>query len=69
MTIDRTSKTWLALKAWAEDQIRSSRAELESMGTSPDMTAFHRGRITALRGLLAQGADGPEIVATSNFYL
>lgn len=51
--VDTNSSTWLVLKKAAEEMIIKAQRELEVRGTALDATEFERGRIRALRDILA----------------
>ncbi|WP_022727231.1 hypothetical protein [Fodinicurvata sediminis] len=51
--IDTASATWDGVKEWGEAQLERSRSTLEAPGTSPIDTEYQRGRVAALRDLLA----------------
>lgn len=51
--IDDQSLTWATVRDHCKAALAASRAVLESPGTSADATALHRGRIQALKGVLA----------------
>jgi len=50
--IDIHSGTWLAVKAWAEGELTSKKARLESIHSDHDTTTLTRGEIITLRKLL-----------------
>ena len=54
-SIDTTSRDWRAIERWARDGIEKARDALESAGLAPTETERLRGRIQALRALLALG--------------
>lgn len=51
--IDRTTATWCRVRDWAMGQIHISSVALESTETNQEMTAYHRGRVAALRSLIS----------------
>jgi hypothetical protein len=51
--IDPHSRTWRAVKDWAEARLTSSRSTIEAVGMPPLETEYERGRIAAMRELLA----------------
>jgi hypothetical protein len=50
--IEKTSATWAAVCAWAEQEIEHARAILESHGHGIEETEFRRGRVSVLKELL-----------------
>lgn len=65
--IDTNSSTWLFVKKTAEEMIARAQRELEVRGTAPDATEFERGRIKALRDILALADPKPAIKETVPF--
>lgn len=63
--IDEHSRTWRAVKQWAEDRLVSSRATIEAAGMPPMDTEYQRGRIAVLRELL--GLTEPDTVVSEEF--
>lgn len=51
--LDPHSATWQAVKVHAEQELVIARAMLESNGLDHDETQFQRGKIVALKKLLA----------------
>lgn len=51
-TVDENSRTWRAVKEWADKRMTSSRASLEAQGLEPVQTEFERGRIAAAKELM-----------------
>jgi hypothetical protein len=58
--IEPHSRTWRAVKEWAEARLTSSRSTLEAAGLPREETEYERGRISALRELL--GLTEPPII-------
>lgn len=58
--IDPTSETWAAVKAYAIERRQHLGLKLESIGNSETDTAVLRGRIAALKDLLALEKDPAE---------
>lgn len=59
--IDRHSETWTTVAGHAEKELQSLRVRLESSGTDQAATENIRGRIQALREILALAAERQEI--------
>lgn len=57
--IDPSSRTWRAIRAWAEKGLKRSRDAIETPGYGTMETEFERGRIAALRELVALPAPRP----------
>lgn len=53
--IDPFSETWRRVRKHAQDEIATAALALEQQGTGQLTTEFHRGRIAALRALIAIG--------------
>lgn len=53
--IDPQSRTWVAVLEWAENEIRDAAERLEQPGGEPAYYDVDRGRIRALRDLIAHG--------------
>lgn len=51
--IDPHSPTWIAVRKTAEQMIEADRGALEARGLPDTDTEFHRGRISALKEVLA----------------
>lgn len=51
--IDTLSDTWAEVAAFAEAQLDAARRRIEAPGLSHEETQLHRGRISALRDVLA----------------
>ncbi len=67
--IDKQSKTWREVAAWAQDGLAKACDRIESLGVAPDETNNLRGRIATLRELLAlQDAPGQRVVKTGEDY-
>lgn len=59
--IDPYSETWRRVRKHAADEIEVARSTLEQPGTGQLTTEFQRGRIAALRALIAIGEpDDPK---------
>lgn len=58
--IDPYSETWRRVRKHATDEIEIARTELERSGMPAIDTEFRRGRIAALRALLALGEPKPD---------
>lgn len=56
MKVEPSSATWLAIKARLVAEIEQARNRLETT-RSPSETDIERGKLLALRGLLAMGED------------
>lgn len=57
--IEPHSPTWRAVVAWAEEQIEQAQRRLEAHGLTEAVTEYERGKIAALRRLLADGKPVP----------
>jgi hypothetical protein len=68
VNIEQHSDTWLVIRTHAEEQIEKAHAKLELRGTDANDTQFERGRIAALRTLLALAKPRPVIQADSPSY-
>lgn len=68
MMIDTNNSVWHEVKAYAETAIDAARARLETPGMSAAETEFERGRIKALRGLLALAEPQLTIPSTDPHY-
>lgn len=62
--IDKNSATWNSVAAWATHEITESAQRIEQRGFGPSETEFERGRIAALRALLAIPDRPSQIVAS-----
>lgn len=51
--IETDSKTWRAVKDWADRRIAASRAIIEATGVDQALTEYERGRLAAVKELLA----------------
>ncbi|RFC65011.1 hypothetical protein DYI37_03860 [Fulvimarina endophytica] len=67
MSVDPTSPTWGAVKKHVETKIGESRDRLE-LATAHDVTQFERGRVAAMREILALGTPTPPIVGDAPTY-
>lgn len=63
MTIDRQSLTWRQVEAWTRAEIQHARDRLERRNLDERSSDFDRGRIAALRDLLAMAEPdaGPAV--------
>ena len=50
--MDISSDTWAAVKSWAEEELESSRTNLESLNVDNDLSMQLRGEISILKQLL-----------------
>ena len=50
--MDISSDTWAAVKLWAEEELESSRTNLESLNVDNDLSMQLRGEISILKQLL-----------------
>lgn len=55
--IDRNGETWRDVVAHVEAEIEKARAVLEMAGLDPIATEHERGRVAALRSVLALGKE------------
>lgn len=51
MTIEKHSATWIAVEAWANEQLKRARESNDSPLKDATQTALLRGRIKALKDL------------------
>jgi len=58
--INTSTREWRTIETWAQDKIKVAQAVLENPQLDDRMTSYHRGRINALRALLALGNPTPE---------
>jgi hypothetical protein len=67
--VDRYSETWRDVAAWAAPRLESARAELESPNVDDARARYLRGRIAALKELLAlpDAEDQPAVDAPLSF--
>lgn len=69
MSVEPDSATWRAVKAFAVAEIEKSREALEHhLPGAVDNSPFHRGRIKALREVIALAAPVPLIEASTKLY-
>jgi len=68
MSIDKGSSTWDAIQEYAKKQIDASHQMLEMRDLDQVETQFERGRIRALRDLLALVEPRPVIPSTDAAY-
>lgn len=67
--IETHSSTWQAVEAWARSQLSRDCQRLESPAMDAATTAVLRGRIAALRELLAlSNPPPPPVVSTPDSY-
>lgn len=66
--IDQTGATWQAVLEWGADALALARDELERPSTTPDRTAYLRGRISAIRDALSLPADSAPVIITAETY-
>ena len=50
---------WRFIEGWAQDKVRMAHAVIENMTLDDRTTCYHRGRLSALRQLLALGTPTP----------
>jgi hypothetical protein len=62
--IDFSSSTWQAVKEHADAAIENARLRLETSGLSAAETEFQRGRIKAMKDILAMAEPRPAIPST-----
>ncbi|GAA4108817.1 hypothetical protein ACFFTN_01415 [Aminobacter aganoensis] len=66
MSIDLNSATWQAVRDHAEKAVEASRDRLEGAHLNASETDIERGRIKALREILALGSDKPKPEIVTN---
>lgn len=66
--IDTTSQTWRFIQQFAESEIATQRARNDSLALDAIATAELRGRIAAMKSLLALGSPAPEMKADVGDY-
>ncbi len=66
--IDQHSTTWQSVVKHAEATIESARKRLEMQSLGPTETEYERGRIKALRDLLALTQPQVQIPSTDPLY-
>lgn len=57
--IETHSATWRAIAAWAVNEIERAQQELERVGQDQRQADVCRGRIAAVREMLAQASPAP----------
>lgn len=67
MPVERTSETWIAVRKHVETELAQAREELERPAPL-DVTNLVRGRILALKSVLALGEDRRTIDETPRLY-
>lgn len=67
--IDPNSQTWRAVKAWAEGRRERSRSALEAQALPASDTEFERGKIAAVRELLALAEPKVKTAHSTGFHV
>ncbi|KQT54639.1 hypothetical protein ASG43_03365 [Aureimonas sp. Leaf454] len=67
MAVEKDSPTWRAVKAHCEAGIEAARVQLETQGAI-EAAQYQRGRIKALREILALADTRPPIESSTRLY-